>query len=112
MLTRITVVIMFGTAASLVECRLATGRTHQIRVHMAHRGHTVIGDPLYGRGGRRTAKIDDRLQEAITGLGRQALHAHLMTLRHPRTAEELGFESELPRDINKLITILRNAARA
>ena len=111
-LTRYRLVEAFGTAASLVECRLATGRTHQIRVHMAHRGHTVIGDPLYGRGGRRGAKIDDRVQEAISGLGRQALHAHLITLRHPRTGRELGFESELPSDIKKLITILRNATRA
>ena len=110
-LTRYRLIEAFGTVASLVECRLATGRTHQIRVHMTHRGHPVIGDALYGRGGRRTAKVDDRVQGAIAGLGRQALHAHLMTLRHPRSGLELSFESELPSDIKELIEALRNAAR-
>ncbi len=110
-LTHYRLIEAFGTVASLVECRLATGRTHQIRVHMTHRGHPVIGDPLYGRGGRRTAKIDDRVRGAIAGLGRQALHAHLMTLRHPRSGAELSFKSELPIDINELISVLRSAAR-
>ncbi len=108
-LTRYRLIEAFGVAASLVECRLATGRTHQIRVHMTHRGHPVIGDALYGRGGRRTAMVDDRVQGAIAGLGRQALHAHLMTLRHPRSGLELSFESELPVDINELIEVFRNA---
>ena len=110
-LTRYRLIEAFGAAASLVECRLSTGRTHQIRVHMTHRGHPVIGDPLYGRGGRRTATFDDRVQGAIAGLGRQALHAHLMTLRHPRSGKELSFKSELPIDIKELIEVLRTASR-
>ena len=110
-LTRYRLIEAFGASASLVECRLATGRTHQIRVHMTHVGHPVIGDPLYGRGGRRGAKLDDRVQDAISGLGRQALHAHLMTLRHPRSGQEISFESEIPIDIKELIEILGIATR-
>jgi 23S rRNA pseudouridine1911/1915/1917 synthase len=110
-LTRYRLIEAFGASASLVECRLATGRTHQIRVHMTHVGHPVIGDPLYGRGGRRGAKLDNRVQAAIADLGRQALHAHLMKLRHPRSHLELSFESELPTDIKQLIEVLRDATR-
>ena len=110
-LTRYRLIEAFSVAASLVECRLSTGRTHQIRVHMTHRGHPVIGDPLYGRRGRRGAAFDDRVADAIARLGRQALHAQLMTLRHPRSGLELSFESELPSDIKELIEVLRIATR-
>ena len=106
-LTRYTVLETFGETASQVECRLSTGRTHQIRVHLAAKGHPVIGDPLYGRSRRRGLKdLPGRVQEALTGLHRQALHARLIGFTHPETAEYLRFESEVPPDINHLLTIL------
>lgn len=107
-LTRYSVLETFGETASLVECRLATGRTHQIRVHLAAKGHPVIGDAAYGRSRRRGLKdLPGGVQEALTRLHRQALHARLIGFTHPETAEYLRFESELPPDINLL---LRNLA--
>lgn len=100
----------FGTLASLVECRLATGRTHQIRVHMAHRGHPVVGDLVYGRRGRRpSAALSACEREAAARLKafpRQALHARVLGFRHPETSEPLRFETELPNDIKELIDYL------
>ncbi len=92
-----------GGIASLVECRLLTGRTHQIRVHMSHLGHPILGDPLYGRGRRRGAAV---LGDALTALGRQALHAKSLGFEHPASGEALKFESPLPPDIRRLITSL------
>jgi 23S rRNA pseudouridine1911/1915/1917 synthase len=93
-----------GGAASLVECRLETGRTHQIRVHLAHRGHGVIGDPTYGRGRpARLAALGAAGRAAVQGLARQALHARTLGFRHPESREPVRFESELPPDI-KLLT--------
>jgi 23S rRNA pseudouridine1911/1915/1917 synthase len=85
--------------AALVECRLETGRTHQVRVHMAHVGHPLVGDPVYGQG---------RLADVCRDLGfhRQALHAAGLKLRHPVTQENLAFESPLPADIQELFTRL------
>lgn len=85
----------FDTKAALLECRLTTGRTHQIRVHLAAKGFPLIGDPVYGH--RRAPKL----------LNRQALHAFLLGFRHPATGETLRFTSELPADIADLIAILR-----
>ena len=87
--------------ASLVECRLATGRTHQIRVHMTTRGHGIIGDPLYG-GGRRAGSTP-ALQAAVTALGRQALHAFKLDFDHPTDGTRHSFESGLPQDIKFLL---------
>jgi 23S rRNA pseudouridine1911/1915/1917 synthase len=94
-----------GDVASLVECRLATGRTHQIRVHMASLGHCVVGDPLYGARGdaRRMAAADERFRDAATRIGRQALHAVRIGFVHPRTQEKLSFDSALPEDIQALL---------
>ncbi len=86
-----------GPVASLVECRLATGRTHQIRVHMAHLGHPVTGDPLYSRG--RRAGLTPAIDEAVAQLGRQALHAWRLEFAHPKDGSRRAFESELPPDI-------------
>ena len=80
--------------AALLECSLATGRTHQIRVHLAAIGHPVLGDPLYG-GGRRG--------DALPGLSRQALHAARLRFVHPTTQEPVMYESGLPNDIKGLI---------
>ena len=87
--------------AALVECRLETGRTHQVRVHMASSGHPLLGDPLYGR---TRASHRDVLKSL--GFGRQALHARSLQLVHPRTQENLAFESPVPSDIQELIEAL------
>ena len=107
-LTRYKVLQSFATAASLVECRLATGRTHQIRVHMNHIGHAVIGDAVYGGGASRARRerLDADTAAAVTALGRQALHARLLGFRHPENAEMLEFKSELPQDMKELIACL------
>jgi 23S rRNA pseudouridine1911/1915/1917 synthase len=103
-LTRYRVEKAFGTRAALVECRLATGRTHQIRVHMASIGHPLIGDPAYGR--RQRARIHDSRTEAdraMVEFPRQALHAFLLGFTHPQTQARLLFQSNIPNDIKMLI---------
>ena len=90
----------FGSAAALVECRLATGRTHQIRVHLAAKGHPLVGDQVYGRS-RGTA-----LPPAAQTFPRQALHANVIGFRHPAGGQSLLFSSELPSDIANLIKSL------
>jgi 23S rRNA pseudouridine1911/1915/1917 synthase len=92
---------------SLVECRLLSGRTHQIRVHMTAKGHPLLGDPLYGRAGANRAKrLPEAAQAALEALDRQALHARILGFRHPVSAEDLHFESEIPLDIKRLIDSL------
>ena len=93
-----------GDWASLVECRLATGRTHQIRVHMASIGHSVIADNLYG-GGIKSAikKRAPEFCERAAQLDRQALHAYLLGFIHPRTGKRLRFEIKLAKDIKALL---------
>lgn len=89
--------------ASLIECRLETGRTHQIRVHMSHIGHPLLGDQLYGSGfATKAARLPPDAQEALTTLGRQALHAAVLGFEHPATGEEMLFESEPPQDFADL----------
>jgi len=87
--------------AALVQCRLETGRTHQVRVHLASIGHPLLGDPVYGRYGKR-------LQELLKGLGfhRQALHAALLGFTHPVLGHSLSFQSEVPADMQELFTAL------
>jgi 23S rRNA pseudouridine1911/1915/1917 synthase len=86
--------------ASLIECRLETGRTHQIRVHMAHAGHPLLGDDVYGAGFKtKAAQIPPDAQAALAALGRQALHAHVLGFEHPITGEALTFRSPLPADL-------------
>src|SRR5215472_10461033 len=90
-------------AASLFACRLETGRTHQIRVHLASIGHPLLGDPVYGAGFRTKAVLLPQVaQSALADLGRQALHAHVLRLKHPLTGEILEFQSELPPDLVRL----------
>ncbi len=94
---------------SQIECRLETGRTHQIRVHMAHIACPLLGDPLYGKQRAfKTAKSDAELhlQDALANLKRQALHAAELGFIHPKTKEELKFEAPLPDDLQKLKTAL------
>jgi 23S rRNA pseudouridine1911/1915/1917 synthase len=101
--TRYRVERIFRTHAALVECRLATGRTHQIRVHFAHLGHPLIGDPLYGtRSGRSIARAGP-IGTQIAGLPpRQALHARLLGFAHPVEKRHLEFDSPLPPDLEEL----------
>jgi 23S rRNA pseudouridine1911/1915/1917 synthase len=97
--------------ASLIACRLETGRTHQIRVHLASIGHPVMGDPVYGGGFRtKTALLSAEAQAALEALGRQALHAHILRVKHPATGEIVTFRSELPSDLARLRSAL--AAKA
>lgn len=88
--------------ATLVRCRLETGRTHQIRVHLCEHGHAIVGDPIYGR----TSK-DARVREVAAALGRQALHAGVLGFVHPITRAHLRFESPVPPDMRAAIDALR-----
>ena len=104
--TRYRVLRIFKDVAALVECRLATGRTHQIRVHLAAHGNPLMGDPVYGRSRGRRRVLAPPIKAALDAFPRQALHAASLGLRHPATSEWLQFQSRLPRDMNDLITIL------
>ncbi|OIQ87915.1 ribosomal large subunit pseudouridine synthase D [mine drainage metagenome] len=109
-LTRYEVRSSFQNAVSLVECRLATGRTHQIRVHMTSIGHPLVGDPVYGRGKSHKIKgFTDEQAEALIRFPRQALHAFQLGFSHPESGEWLEFFSELPSDFNELIKLLEFA---
>ena len=91
---------------SLVRCRLRTGRTHQIRVHMKHLGHPIVGDPAYS-GPQWRGIPDKRLQRLLASLGRQALHAARITFPHPRDGQPVTFEAPLPEDMRELVEALR-----
>ncbi len=96
--------------ASLLACRLETGRTHQIRVHLAHAGHPLLGDETYGTGYRTKAvHLGPAAQAALEALGRQALHAYILGFEHPISGEELQFRSELPADLARLRAALLEA---
>ena len=95
--------------AALLACQLETGRTHQIRVHLAHIGHPLMGDAVYGPHFKTKAShLGPGGQEALNALGRQALHAYLLALEHPKTGEILHWERPLPEDL----LLLQNALRA
>ncbi len=94
--------------ASLVECRLETGRTHQIRVHMAHIGHPVVGDPDYGQAFRTKAnRLPEPLRGMVRAFPRQALHARLLGFDHPATGAHMRFEAVLPADMAALVEAFR-----
>ncbi len=95
--------------AALVECRLETGRTHQIRVHMAAIGHPVVGDRTYGAGfATKVALLPEPARQQVAAFPRQALHAYLLGFAHPVTGAEMRFESPLPDDMTGLIAALKS----
>jgi 23S rRNA pseudouridine1911/1915/1917 synthase len=95
--------------ASLLSCTLETGRTHQIRVHLAYIGHPIIGDETYGTGFKTKAKLlSDGARSVLEGLGRQALHAYRLGFEHPQTGEALSFTSPLPPDLAELHKALKS----
>lgn len=97
-------------AASRVRCALETGRTHQIRVHMAHLGHPLLGDALYGAGFKTKAtRLSEEARAALADLGRQALHAEVLGFAHPRTGETLRFQRPPPADMARLFAALESA---
>src|SRR5262245_34341186 len=94
--------------ASLLACTLETGRTHQIRVHLAHIGHPILGDATYGMGFKtKASRLGPLARAAVQALGRQALHAYLLAVEHPETGKVLEFLSELPGDLRRLRDALR-----
>ncbi|MEM1374960.1 MAG: RluA family pseudouridine synthase [Pseudomonadota bacterium] len=107
--TRARVVEAFGTppVVALLKCQLETGRTHQIRVHLAHAGHGLVGDPVYG-GQRKlkTGAVSAEAAEALKAFPRQALHAAVLGIEHPVTKETLRFEAPLPADMADLLSLL------
>jgi len=108
--TRVRIVEKYGQPESvtLVECWLETGRTHQIRVHMAHTGHGLIGDPVYGGKRKLSPKsIRPAVIEAIDAFPRQALHAAVLGFEHPSTGELMRFEADIPDDMADLIEQLQ-----
>lgn len=101
-----------GGTSSLVSCKLETGRTHQIRVHMAHIGHPIVGDPLYGLPAQEQGALlnrggyDEAAKQAVLSFPRQALHAAGIAFVHPVSGEEMEFEASWPDDLKALISIL------
>ena len=94
--------------ASLLACTLETGRTHQIRVHLAYLGHPILGDATYGAGFRTKASLlAPEARDALAVLERQALHAYMLVIEHPETGKVLEFQSELPGDLRRLRDALR-----
>jgi 23S rRNA pseudouridine1911/1915/1917 synthase len=95
-------------AHSLLQCNLETGRTHQIRVHLTHIGHPLVGDPLYGGGLKLPKRAAPELVAALRGFRRQALHAEKLAFVHPATGERLSFDAPRPGDMTALIAALRD----
>ena len=91
---------------SFVECQLETGRTHQIRVHMAYKGNSLLGDQHYGKKNLKFKKLNEEFAEKLKVLDRQALHAKNLGFIHPTTNKFISFESELPADFKKILNLL------
>ena len=95
---------------SLVECRLETGRTHQIRVHMNFKGNPILGDQSYGKTKKKFKKIDSNIEKKINNFDRQALHAKSLSFVHPKTKKVIFFEEKRPKDFDNLIKSLKKAS--
>ncbi len=96
---------------SLVECKLETGRTHQIRVHMTHLGNNIVGDDKYKKKYKKIKNINFLLEDVISKLNRQFLHAKTLGFVHPKTNEEMIFSSIFPNELNDLLKMLRNTKK-
>jgi len=97
----------FTDIAAHIQCRLKTGRTHQIRVHMASIGHPLIGDPVYGKGRKPSTRMDAALARALSHFGRQALHAAVLGFIHPLSGDTVRFERAPPEDFRTLLNQLK-----
>jgi len=95
---------------SLIECRLETGRTHQIRVHMNFKGNSILGDKSYGKAKKKFKQIDPILEKKINNFNRQALHARSLGFIHPTTKKEVFFEATRPKDFDFLLKILKKSS--
>ena len=95
---------------SLVECNLETGRTHQIRVHLSHKGNGLIGDKKYGKKKLGFRKIDKKFEKILSNFERQALHAKSLGFIHPTKNDPVNFDSKLPQDFKKMLDFLEKFA--
>jgi len=95
---------------SLIECKLETGRTHQIRVHMSYKGNPILGDKSYGKSKKKFKKINLDVEKNINNFNRQALHAKSLSFVHPKTKKQLFFEGKRPKDFEVLIKSLEKAS--
>ena len=102
-------VIEAFTGCTLLQCSLETGRTHQIRVHMSSIGHSLVGDPVYGGKPGKTGQV---IGQILISFPRQALHAQKLALAHPQTEQILGWEADVPEDLNNLLQVLRQHSRS
>jgi 23S rRNA pseudouridine1911/1915/1917 synthase len=93
---------------SLVECKLETGRTHQIRVHMNYKGNSIVGDDKYKKKYKKLKNIDLKIQNSISDLTRQFLHAKTLGFMHPKNNQKMHFSSKLPHELNIILEMLRN----
>jgi 23S rRNA pseudouridine1911/1915/1917 synthase len=112
--THYEVVESFGKPplASLIRCVLETGRTHQIRVHMTHIGHPLLGDRVYGQSFKASLNnLSEAAQNAVKSLNRQALHAAVLGFEHPRTGKAMSFQSPIPRDMAELLKALKRSSK-
>ena len=96
---------------SFVECKLETGRTHQIRVHMSYKGNNILGDKKYKKKYKKFKNIDSNVEKSILKLDRQFLHAKMLGFIHPRTEKELEFSSKLPNELGIILKKLRNTCK-
>ncbi len=96
---------------SFIECKLETGRTHQIRVHMSYKGNHILGDKKYKKKFKKLKNIDQDLENTLLSLNRQFLHAKLLGFTHPSTGKLMEFSSKLPRDLENILKKLRKACK-
>ena len=96
---------------SLVECRLETGRTHQIRVHMSHKGNNILGDKKYKKKFKKFKNIDKKIEKSILDLDRQFLHAKLIAFKHPTSGKLVSFSSILPQELENILKMLRKSIK-
>ena len=94
---------------SLVECKLETGRTHQIRVHMKYKGNQIVGDKKYRKNYKKLKNVSEEIDEKIMKLDRQFLHAKVLGFNHPKNGKKIFFESKLPEDLKKIINVLEKS---